>query len=166
MDMCTTVVQCITIVKRLTLARFDRVLSYVLVADLDECRTCANTVLMTEQVDYAKEPELTLGWRIQIALDEGKLQHTDLMEKFEVSRGTVSRWCRDVGAPPKKFVLNEIAVMCRVSPRWLIDGPSRDNRPPDGDPSHLGESNSRPIHYLRTRMTRIPDLSDTLDRTG
>lgn len=86
---------------------------------------------MTEQVDFAKEPELTLGWRIQMALDEGGLKHNDLMEKFEVSRQTVSRWCRDVGAPPKKFMLNEIAVMCGVSARWLINGPGP-TTPPDG----------------------------------
>lgn len=89
---------------------------------------------MTEQLDYAKEPALTLGWRIQMALDEGGLKHADLMERFEVSRGTVSRWCRDDGPPPKKFILNEIAVMCGVSPRWLIDGPDdRTQQPPDGD---------------------------------
>lgn len=80
---------------------------------------------MTEQVDFAQEPELTLGWRIQMALDKGGLKHTDVMEKFEVSRQTVSRWCRDVGAPPKKFVLNELAVMCGVPARWLMDGPQQ-----------------------------------------
>lgn len=79
---------------------------------------------MSEQLDYAKEPELTLGWRIQMALDEGGLKHKDLMSKFEVSRDTVSRWCRDISPQPKKYVLNEIAVMCGVSARWLIDGPS------------------------------------------
>ncbi|MGX9669956.1 hypothetical protein [Mycobacterium sp. HM-7] len=77
---------------------------------------------MSEQTDWAPVPELTLGWRIQMALSHADLKHKDLMEKFEVSRETVSRWCRDVGQPPKKFVLNEIAVMCGVSPRWLIDG--------------------------------------------
>lgn len=86
---------------------------------------------MTEQVDYAKEPEVTLGWRIQIALDEGGLKHKDLMEHFEVSRDTVSRWCRNIGAPPKKFIQNEIAVMCGVSSRWLMDGPGTSNRGPD-----------------------------------
>lgn len=121
---------------------------------------------MTEQHDYAAEPEITLGWRIQMALDHGDLKHKDLMEKFEVSRETVSRWCRDVGAPPKKFILNEIAVMCGVSARWLIDGPGMGHRPPDGDPSHLGDSNSCPIHYLRSKTARIAYLSDTLDRTG
>lgn len=88
--------------------------------------------IMTEIADYAEVPKLTLGWRIQMALDHGHLKHKDLMDKFEVSRETVSRWCRDAGAPPKKFVLNEIAVMCHVSPRWLIDG--GDPRHPDGGP--------------------------------
>lgn len=89
---------------------------------------------MTEQMDFAREPELTLGWRIQMALDAGGLKHTDVMEKFEVSRGTVSRWCRDVGPAPKKFILNEIAVMCGVSSRWLIDGVSSNQPPEDGGP--------------------------------
>jgi transcriptional regulator with XRE-family HTH domain len=98
---------------------------------------------MTEQVDYAKEPELTLGWRIQMALDKGGLRHTDVMDKFEVSRQTVSRWCRDVGAAPKKYVLNEIAVMCGVPPRWLIDGVSSTVPPDDGGPG-----TSKPVGYL------------------
>lgn len=90
---------------------------------------------MTEQVDFAKEPELTLGWRIQMALDAGGLKHSDLMERFEVSRGTVSRWCRDVGPEPKKFILNEIAVMCGVSARWLISGPPTKPGGPNGGPN-------------------------------
>lgn len=87
---------------------------------------------MTIQSDYADVPPLTLGWRIQMALAFGGLKHADLMEKFEVSRETVSRWCRDHGAPPKKFILNEIAVMCGVSPRWLIDGSSGPQGPDGG----------------------------------
>lgn len=80
-----------------------------------------------------------------MALDHGGLKQTDLMEHFEVSRGTVSRWCRDIAPAPKKFVLNEIAVMCRVSPRWLIEGKST---PPDnGDGGSRGETDPRPIHY-------------------
>ncbi len=88
---------------------------------------------MTEQAHVSGAiPPLTLGWRIQMALDHGGLKHGDLVEKFEISRGTASRWCRDAGAPPKKFVLNEIAVMCGVSPRWLIDG--KDDSQPDPEP--------------------------------
>ena len=95
---------------------------------------------MTEQADFAPVPQLTLGWRIQMALEHGGLKHSDLMDKFEVSRGTVSRWCRDVGQPPKKFMLNEIAVMCGVNSRWLIDGTEPSGPSDDGG----GQKNDQP----------------------
>lgn len=93
---------------------------------------------MSEQPDFGHIPQLTLGWRIQMALAEAGLKHQDLMDKFEVSRATVSKWCRDVGAPPKKFVVNEIAVMCGVPARWLIDGTvDGHDDGPDGSPKTL-----------------------------
>lgn len=110
---------------------------------------------MTEQTDWAPVPELTLGWRIQMALDHGDLKHKDLMEKFEISRGTVSNWCRDLGQPPKKFVLNEIAVMCGVNARWLIDGKS-DPTPPDGG----GEPANKGVYRFPPRVAPIRHLED------
>lgn len=133
-----------------------------LVSQLDERPTCANNVPMTEQVDFAKEPELTLGWRIQMALDTGGLKHSDLMSKFEVSRGTVSRWCRDISPAPKKFILNEIAVMCGVSPRWLIDGPTKDGGSgPDG-----GDRGGQPVVLPLTLRRTAPSSTRSLQRAG
>jgi transcriptional regulator with XRE-family HTH domain len=81
-------------------------------------------------------PPVTLGLRIRMALDYAGLSQEHLMSRFEVSRATVSRWCRDVEPAPKKFVLNEIAVMCEVSPRWLIDGTAPvSHHPPEAPPS-------------------------------
>ncbi len=96
-------------------------------------------VIMTEQPDFAAEPEFTLGWRIKRALDHGNLDHADLCREFEVSRQTVSRWCRDDGPAPKKFVLNQIAVMCGVSPRWLISGATSPSNSPDDDGTPAGK---------------------------
>ncbi|CPX85018.1 Uncharacterised protein [Mycobacteroides abscessus] len=108
---------------------------------------------MTEQAHVSGAiPPLTLGWRIQMALDHGGLKHGDLVEKFEISRGTASRWCRDAGAPPKKFVLNEIAVMCGVSPRWLIDG--KDDSQPDPEPPRGIEPLTYSLLVGRTRRFR------------
>lgn len=104
---------------------------------------------MTEQADFAKIPEVTLGWRIQMALDEGGLKQTDLMDKFEVSRGTVSRWCRDIAPTPKKHVLNDIAVMCGVSARWLIFG-EEDTTPPGGGQSSFDKPNGNDRSIRRT----------------
>jgi hypothetical protein len=60
-----------------------------------------------------------------MALDWAGLKYNDVMDRFEVSRGTVSRWCRDIGPRPKHFILEEIARMCAVSPEWLIGGDDR-----------------------------------------
>lgn len=112
------------------------------------------------QHDYADIPPLTLGWRIQMALNYGQLKHADLMAKFEVSRETVSRWCHDA-SKPKKFILNEIAVMTGVSPRWLIDGITETHSPGGGgaasapipaDESLLPGSNWRHLAYLVPRQ--------------
>lgn len=121
---------------------------------------------MSAPADYVKVPELTLGWRLQMALDEGRLKHGDLVERFEVSRQTVTRWCRDIGPTPKKFILNEIAVMCGVSARWLIEGigTNGDGNPPeDGGWSRLPESNRRPIHYKVGECDRNRQLSLVAD---
>jgi len=121
---------------------------------------------MTIQHDYDGVPPLTLPWRIQMSIAYGQVKHSQLMEKFEVSRETVSRWCNGKGAPPKKFILNEIAVMCGVSPRWLIEGTPPDNNPTGGgqpvaaipDESLLSGLNRRPSAYKRRcRPARIAD---------
>jgi transcriptional regulator with XRE-family HTH domain len=105
---------------------------------LDAWRTCAYVVYMTQQVNFGQVPPVTLGWRIQLALDYAQLKQDVIASKFEVSRKTVSRWCNDVGTPPKKFILNEIAVMCEVSPRWLIDGIAPDGHHPLEAPGGRG----------------------------
>src|SRR5581483_4378618 len=87
---------------------------------------------MTQQVNYGQVPPVTLGWRIQMALDYAQLKQEVLASKFEVSRKTVSRWCNDAGAPPKKFILEQIAFMCGVSAQWLIDGLTDGPPPPGG----------------------------------
>lgn len=113
---------------------------------------------MTEQTDYAPVPELTLGWRIQMALAQAGLKHADLIERFEVSRGTVSRWCRDAEPRPKKFILNEIAVMCDVSARWLIDGKAPNGDGPGGDGGGLI---SGPTSWFDTEALPRPQVRNT-----
>lgn len=120
-----------------------RVLIFPCPSHLDAWRTCAYLVYMTQQVNFGQVPPVTLGWRIQLALDYAQLKQDAVASKFEVSRKTVSRWCNDAGTPPKKFILNEIAVMCGVSPRWLIDGIASDGYHPPGAP--LKSSRGLPV---------------------
>ncbi len=87
---------------------------------------------MTQHVNFGQVPPETLGWRIQRALNYAGIKQDTLAAKFEVSRKTVSRWCNDGGPPPKKFILEQIALMCGVSARWLIDGIAEGPHPPGG----------------------------------
>lgn len=104
---------------------------------------------MTHNLQADGVPELTLGWRIQMALATGGLKQTDLMNHFELSRGTISRWCRDEGVPPKRHHIMQIALMTGVDAKWLETG----NAPTGTDPDGGGEacpqpgSNRRPADY-------------------
>ncbi|KAA0916428.1 helix-turn-helix domain-containing protein [Dietzia sp. ANT_WB102] len=77
---------------------------------------------MTHSIQPNGVPELTLGWRIQMAIDAAGLKQTDLMDYFELSRGTISRWCRDDGVPPKRHQIMQIALMTGVNATWLETG--------------------------------------------
>jgi transcriptional regulator with XRE-family HTH domain len=66
-------------------------------------------------------PAITLGWRIQIAMDHAGLRSADLEEMFEVSRNTISRLLHDK-TELKTYELKMIAIRCGVDADWLITG--------------------------------------------
>lgn len=67
-------------------------------------------------------PELTLGWRLQMALDHGDVSVEDMAVKLGVSRATISRWLHDGWRkrPPRDPDLQVWARVCRVPYGWLI----------------------------------------------
>jgi len=58
--------------------------------------------------------------RLSIVLDELNLDQLDLAQILEVSKDTVSRWCRNVNQP-KLADLYNIAKICRVDIARLIE---------------------------------------------
>lgn len=113
---------------------------------------------MTQSSDTTQPagiPAVTLGWRIQMALAHAGLKQTDLMDYFELSRGTISRWCRDEGTP-KRHQLQQIALMTGVPFEWLQTGESpRQGNPDGGDECPQPGSNRRPADY-KPRVLRFP----------
>lgn len=79
---------------------------------------------------HSNIPELTLGWRLKMAIEAGGLKSADLEEMFEVSRNTVSRWLNDK-TEPKRLFLREIALRTGVDYNWLKTG--RHPHRPDDD---------------------------------
>lgn len=65
-------------------------------------------------------PEVTLGWRLRIAMERAGLKAEDMAEQLGVHRGTISRWAHDFGSPPRTIYVQRWAQLCHVSYEWLV----------------------------------------------
>jgi transcriptional regulator with XRE-family HTH domain len=95
---------------------------------------------MTTNAHERAIPQLTLGWRLKMALSHGRVSRDAMAEHLGVSPSTISRWCNDGGGePPKRAYIVQWALLTSVDPDWLesgkghIDGPDPDDGRPDPD---------------------------------
>jgi transcriptional regulator with XRE-family HTH domain len=101
-------------------------------------------------------PELTLGWRLRMALETSGISREAIAKEFGVDPKTISRWTHEVGAPPKRVVILQWAILTGVSAEWLEHG---HNPPPTGGPGGLSytprDSNPEPADSVfRIRRPR------------
>lgn len=90
-------------------------------------------------------PPIEVRHRLRIAREFAGLEQDQLAERIGVSRNTVGNAEKGRGKP-RKITLNAWALACGVPVSWIETGVVKQS--PDGDdPSRLGESNPRPIHY-------------------
>jgi transcriptional regulator with XRE-family HTH domain len=64
-------------------------------------------------------PEITLGWRLRIAMERAGLKAEDMAAQLGVHRGTITRWTHDIGKPPRPIYLRHWAELCHVQFAWL-----------------------------------------------
>lgn len=64
-------------------------------------------------------PEVTLGWRLRMAMEMADRRAEDMAEELGVHRGTISRWTHDIGKPPRPIYLRHWADLCGVKYEWL-----------------------------------------------
>ena len=74
---------------------------------------------MTTNATNEHVPEITLGWRLQIALAHAGMGHQQMADILGVSRSTISRWLHDEGARPRAAFLKQWALACGVPFEWL-----------------------------------------------
>ncbi len=74
--------------------------------------------------ETANIPEWTLGWRMQRALAHAGITVNEIADALDVSRGTISRWMNDKGAPPRPIYIREWALRTGVPYAWLTGGPN------------------------------------------
>lgn len=67
-------------------------------------------------------PQLTLGWRLRMALEHGSVSRQEIAAELGVDPATITRWTHDVGAPPKVAYKKQWALRCGVPYEWLVSG--------------------------------------------
>ena len=102
--------------------------------------------MSTHESPSGAVPELTIGWRIQMALTYAGLTTEDIAERLDVSRSTISRWSNDHGAPPKRIYLDAIAHATGVNPVWLKTGVPGENPDPGGVTNTTSDVLERPTY--------------------
>lgn len=93
---------------------------------------------MTTQAQEERVPELTLGWRLKMAL--GDMKRSDMADSLGVDPGTISRWCSDKGAKPKRVYLMQWALITGVSLDWLEGGQAGNSEPTPPGPGKRDNS--------------------------
>jgi transcriptional regulator with XRE-family HTH domain len=74
---------------------------------------------MSESASNEGIPEITLGWRLRIAMERANLKAEYMAEELGVHRGTITRWTHDIGRPPRPIYLRHWAELCGVRFEWL-----------------------------------------------
>lgn len=103
-------------------------------------------------------PEWTLGWRLQLALEHGKVKVEDMADEIGVGRGTVSRWLHDKG-PMREIYIKHWALRCGVNAHWLITGRRGEEPEPSGETNFDWRRYSSP-HPSAGRLV-APDAAPT-----
>lgn len=79
---------------------------------------------MTTMTDAAHDriPELTLPWRMRIALVDAGISVQAMADALEVSRATASRWMSGKGRPPRTLFIKQWALMTGTDVPWMLTG--------------------------------------------
>lgn len=109
---------------------------------------------MTTQTQEGRVPELTLDWRLQMAL--GDMKRSEMADTLGVDPGTISRWCHGKGKPPKRVYLMQWALVTGVSLRWLETG---EGAPTSPNPGRRDDSAVAALIAEKTRSRATPGYS-------
>lgn len=104
----------------------------------------------------ARIPEVTLPWRLRIALEDAGITREEMAERLDVSVATISRWVHGKGAAPRRPYLKEWAELTGVSLEWLERGQGA--TPPSGRPTaeELAEKHAAKVRRRRDGGKDLP----------
>lgn len=97
-------------------------------------------------------PELTLGWRLRMAMERSDLDQSRWAEYLGVNRNTITRWTHDK-SPVARGHLVAISLRTGVPIEWIETGRGPESTDPDGGQRARRDSNSQPSD-LESRFPR------------
>lgn len=63
-------------------------------------------------------PQLTLGWRLRMAMEKAGIENNEMAQLLGVHRGTITRYTHDESVPKRGFIA-QWAAICHVPAAWL-----------------------------------------------
>lgn len=115
---------------------------------------------MSTQAAVNAVPALTLGWRLQMALDHADVKVQEMADELGYARNSLSRWMHDEGEP-RDVVVKQWALKCGVPYEWLRYGITPATGPDTG--GDLQERTSRwkddNVVSLRAKAGLTPHVS-------
>ena len=90
--------------------------------------------MSTEPYEGGFIPELTLGWRLKMALSSGGVSRKSMAEQLGYEETQLSRWTSGK-AVPRKGVISQWALITGVDRRWLETGEGSSPIGPNGLPA-------------------------------
>ena len=90
--------------------------------------------MTVQKLEYAGVvPQVTLGWRLKLAMAQADLSQRELADKLGVDKGTINRWTTEQ-TKPKPGQLMACAMATGVPYVWLETGKAPADKP---EPSEL-----------------------------
>jgi transcriptional regulator with XRE-family HTH domain len=121
---------------------------------------------MTEMQAVGAIPEITLGWRLKMALDYAGVSVGEMADYLDVTRHTIGRWCND-HSPVRRSTLMLWSMRTGVSLEWLETGMVKAPQPkPEGLSYAMRDLNPQPadLRHFALTSANVVDLSAWRER--
>lgn len=100
-------------------------------------------------------PQLTLGWRLKMALADSDLSRDEIAQELGVTPSTISRWMSDKGAPPARAFILHWSRVTHVPATWLEHGVVTADDPDPGVPDDEDDERDPVSELARRKRERM-----------
>lgn len=101
-------------------------------------------------------PELTLGWRLRMAMESADLDQKEWATYLGVDRSSITRWTHDRG-PVARSHLIAVSLRSGVPLEWIESGAVPSGNGPEGNLYTPTDSNREPADLEHYRLITLSE---------